>query len=235
MNILGMDTSNQVLGVAVMKNGEIAAELITNIKKDHSSRLMPAIVDMMNEDGHSPQELDKIAVAKGPGSYTGTRIGVTTAKTLSWSLEIPLYLVSSLEIIAANAQFYEGYICPFFDARRKTVFTGLYKSEKGHLKNVLDECNVDMSAWLNKLKELEEEIMFLSPHLDSFEDMIVEQLGDDAIMPNNIFHIPRPSALISLSEQKQKASVHLASPNYLRMTEAETNWLKRQKDGRRNG
>src|SRR5690625_3381993 len=164
MNILAIDTSNHVLGVAITKENELLAELVTNIKKDHSSRLMPAIVELMTETEMTPEQLDKIVVAHGPGSYTGARIGVTTAKTMAWSLEIPIYTVSSLGILALNAKFFNGLICPFFDARRKTVFTGLYKWEDNQLVTVIEECNVAMEEWLLRLKEYKENILFLSPH-----------------------------------------------------------------------
>src|SRR5690625_5164541 len=112
-----------------MKNNEIAAELITNIKEDHSSQLMPAIVELMNEVNLAPEQLEKIVAAYGPGSYTGTRIGVTTAKTLAWSLEIPIFTVSSLKATALSGRYFDGLICPFFDARRQAVFTSLYRSK----------------------------------------------------------------------------------------------------------
>src|SRR5699024_7265314 len=112
MNKLAIDTSNQVLGVALMQQNDIVAELTTNIKKDHSSRLMPAIVDLMKKVNMTPDQLDKVIVANGPGSYTGTRIGVTTAKTLAWTLQIPITPISSLKTLAANESYFNGYICP---------------------------------------------------------------------------------------------------------------------------
>src|SRR5699024_1004999 len=100
MNILAIDTSNDVLGVAIKKDTKIVAEWMTHIKKDHSSRLMPAIVYALEQVGMEPIDIEAIVVSNGPGSYTGTRIGVTTAKTLAWSLNIPIYTVSSLKNMA---------------------------------------------------------------------------------------------------------------------------------------
>ena len=91
---------------------------------------MPTVEALMKECGVSPSELSKIVVAKGPGSYTGVRIGVTIAKTLAWTLSIPISAVSSLETLAANGQYFDGYISPLFDARRGQVYTGLYMFEK---------------------------------------------------------------------------------------------------------
>ncbi len=235
MNILAMDTSNQVLGIAIIKNNELIAELITNLNKDHSSRLMPAIVEMMKKAEIEPEMLDKIIVANGPGSYTGTRIGVTTAKTLAWSLNIPIHTVSSLAAVAMNGMFFDGYICPFFDARRKTVFTGLYTWENNHLQNVREETNIDMNSWLEMLKEMNNKILFLSPHIHPFKEMITSTLADTATIPPYSLHLPRPSNLVVLSEETKGIAPHLVTPNYLRITEAESNWLKRQKDEQSNG
>jgi len=125
MNILAIDTSNQPLGVAVLKDGQVVAEYTKNIKKNHSVHLMPFINQLMNEAGLQPGDLDRIAVANGPGSFTGIRIGLTTAKTLAWSLNIPVVAMSSLELLAYNGYYFNGIICPFFDARRGQVYTGL--------------------------------------------------------------------------------------------------------------
>src|SRR5699024_1076461 len=100
MNILAMDTSNQALGVAILKDEEIIGEMVTNIAKNHSVRLMPAIDQLMKEVNLSPDELDKIVVAKGPGSYTGARIGLPNAKPWPWPLSIRIPGVSSLEALA---------------------------------------------------------------------------------------------------------------------------------------
>ncbi|MEG9464093.1 MAG: tRNA (adenosine(37)-N6)-threonylcarbamoyltransferase complex dimerization subunit type 1 TsaB, partial [Bacillus amyloliquefaciens] len=86
MTILAIDTSNYTLGAALVRDKTVMAEYITYLKKNHSVRAMPAVNSLLQDCGLTPQDLTKIAVAKGPGSYTGVRIGVTLAKTLAWSL-----------------------------------------------------------------------------------------------------------------------------------------------------
>jgi len=115
MKILAIDTSNFALGVALLNGNQVVGEYITNVKKNHSVRAMPAIEKLMHDCDMKPVDLDKIVVAKGPGSYTGVRIGVTIAKTLAWTLNIPISGVSSLEVLAANGNVFLGYICPLFD------------------------------------------------------------------------------------------------------------------------
>ena len=139
MNILAMDTSTQVMGVSILKNNEIRTEIVTNIPKNHSVRLMPAIEQAMNLVGLEPKELDKIVTTIGPGSYTGIRIGLTTAKTMGWALNIPVVGVSSLEVMAYQGRFFEGYICPFIDARRGMVFAGVYQWKQNELYLVYEE------------------------------------------------------------------------------------------------
>ena len=120
--VLAIDTSSFVLGVAVTDGEQVAGELITNNKKNHALRLMPAVSKLMEELKIEAKQLDKIVVANGPGSYTGVRIGVTTAKTLAWSLGIPLVMVSSLEVSAQIGRYTTHSIIPIIDARRGQVY-----------------------------------------------------------------------------------------------------------------
>lgn len=234
MYILTIDTSNQVLGVAILKENEVIGEIVTNIAKNHSVRLMPAIDYLMKEVGLVPEQLDKIVVAKGPGSYTGVRIGLTTAKTLAWSLNIPIVGVSSLEGLAYQASFSNSYICPFFDARRGLVYTGLYESKEGKLKLVEEERNILFSDWLEELKGKKEKIIFLSPDVFKHRELIVEKLGDLAVIPDYSYHIAKPANLAIAAADKPIDETHTLTPNYLRLAEAEAKWLKQQED-RTNG
>ena len=228
MNILAIDTSNQVLGIAILGDGQIIGEMITNVKKNQTSRLMPAIHQLMEDIDMVPDQLDKIVVAKGPGSYTGVRIGVTTAKSLAWALSIPVVGISSLEVLAYQGRLYDSLICPFFDARRMAVFTGLYKWEENKLIQIIDEKNIGMEEWLKVIKQYEKEILFVSPDIKSFNQMIVAELGSLAIIPEKPFHLPKPSHLALAGLRRSPDETHTLAPNYLRMAEAEANWLKSQ-------
>src|SRR5690625_586657 len=118
MTILAIDTSNEALGIALSQEHEVIAEFVSVSKKKHSERLMPAIVQMMENADIKPEDLSKIIVAKGPGSYTGVRIGLSIAKTMAWSLKIPIVGISSLETISLQAQGRTAFDSPFFDAKR---------------------------------------------------------------------------------------------------------------------
>ena len=226
MNILAIDTSNYVMGVAVVKDGVVAGEYVTHLKKNHSIRLMPAINALMEETNTSPEELDRIAVAHGPGSYTGVRIGLTTAKTMAWALDIPVVGISSLEAVARQGAFFDGYICPFFDARRGLVYTGLYDQGMDVMKK---EKNVLMEEWLHELKQLDERILFVSQDLAVHEDLIRDVLGEQSVIPAYPYHYSRPSLIAFSGEVKEPGPVHELVPNYLRIPEAEAKWLEQQK------
>lgn len=229
MNLLAIDTANDVLSIAISKNNVIVAEYTTNIKKDHSSRLMPAVVDLMEKIELTTEELSGVVVGNGPGSYTGTRIGVTTAKTLAWALNVPLFPISSLAMLAYNGVMMKGYISPFFDARRQTVFTALYYADGETLTEIKKETNVPMKAWLEELKALGEEVILMSPHMEVFLELIEAEDNEQLRIAPQAMHLPRPVNLIMLQNNENAAETHGVAPNYLRITEAEAKWLANQK------
>ena len=234
MHILAIDTSNQALGVALLKDNEVVGEFVTNLAKNHSVRLMPAIDYLMKEVNIIPEQLDKIVVAKGPGSYTGVRIGLTTAKTLAWSLNIPIIGVSSLEALAYSAMFSNSLICPFFDARRGLVYTGLYEGKNSKLDLVEEERNTLFSDWLDHLADKKKKVVFLSPDIAKHAELIKERMGEYAEIPVMAYHTAKPSNLAIAASDKEDDDTHTLTPNYLRLAEAEANWLKAQKD-KQNG
>ena len=153
MNVLAIDTSNYSLGIALMNQEQVIGEYITNMKKNHSIRVMPAIEKLMADCEMKPSDLEKIVVAKGPGSYTGVRIGVTIAKTLAWTLNIPLVGISSLEALAAGAgRYFDGCISPLFDARRGQIYTGLYQYRNGKLNSLVQDQIILSKNWAEQLQ-----------------------------------------------------------------------------------
>ncbi|WP_407271873.1 tRNA (adenosine(37)-N6)-threonylcarbamoyltransferase complex dimerization subunit type 1 TsaB [Radiobacillus sp. PE A8.2] len=228
MNILAIDTSNQVLGIAITRDGELVGELITNVKRNHSVRLMPAINQLMKETNVRPEDLNKIVVAKGPGSYTGVRIGLSTAKTMAWALQIPVVGVSSLELLAYQGVLSNSLVCPFFDARRGLVYTGLYQADaKGKLELVEKETNVLFQEWLIKLRDRQQHVLFFSPDMAIHQSAIEETMGMSAII-DPINQISRPSVLAYIGGNKQPDELHKLTPNYLRLAEAEAKWMEQQ-------
>ncbi|CQR47442.1 tRNA threonylcarbamoyladenosine biosynthesis protein TsaB [Paraliobacillus sp. PM-2] len=233
MSILAIDTSNETLGVSIYDDHiqKTKIEYTENSKTKHSKRLMPVIDQVMKDASLYPKDLTKIVVAKGPGSYTGVRIGLSTAKMMGWTLNIPVIGVSSLEVLALNGANQSYKICPFFDARRGLVYTGLYESDElGQIRLVKEEQNILFSDWLNQLKKEDQTIIFLSPDVDLHKETIREMLKEKAIIPIEKFHIPSPSLLAISGKNRQGESIHQLTPNYLRLVEAEAKWLAKQKE-----
>ncbi|PRS38272.1 tRNA (adenosine(37)-N6)-threonylcarbamoyltransferase complex dimerization subunit type 1 TsaB [Bacillus pumilus] len=229
MTILAIDTSNHTLGIALVKDSTVIGESITYLKKNHSVRAMPTVEALMKECGVAPSELSKIVVAKGPGSYTGVRIGVTIAKTLAWTLSIPISAVSSLETLAANGQYFDGWISPLFDARRGQVYTGLYTFEEGKIKEIKPDQNILLTDWLHELKQTGKPVLFLGQDVHLHEESIRSILGETAVKAEGAFHNPRPSMLAFLGTDRPAEDVHQLVPNYIRLAEAEVKWLEGQK------
>ncbi|MCC9090171.1 MULTISPECIES: tRNA (adenosine(37)-N6)-threonylcarbamoyltransferase complex dimerization subunit type 1 TsaB [Bacillus] len=229
MTILAIDTSNHTLGIALVRDFAVIGESITYLKKNHSVRAMPTVEALMKECGVAPSELSKIVVAKGPGSYTGVRIGVTIAKTLAWTLSIPISAVSSLETLAANGQYFDGWISPLFDARRGQVYTGLYTFEEGKIKEVKPDQNILLTDWLHELKHGGKPVLFLGHDVHLHQESIRSILGETAVLAEGAFHNPRPSVLAFLGADRPVEDVHQLVPNYIRLAEAEVKWLEGQK------
>jgi tRNA threonylcarbamoyladenosine biosynthesis protein TsaB len=230
MTILAIDTSNYPLGVALLTDEAVIGEYITNIKVNHSVRAMPAIQSLMNDCGVDPKQLTKIVVAKGPGSYTGVRIGVTIAKTLAWSLNIPLVGISSLEVLAASVgRYFPGYVSPLFDARRGQIYTGLYKYQTNGIKTIQHDQNVLTTDWINQLVELDKPILFVGNDLPLHKEVIKQGLGEKAIFAEMTEQSPRPAELGLLGKNRPAEDLHQFVPNYVRMAEAEAKWLEANK------
>jgi tRNA threonylcarbamoyladenosine biosynthesis protein TsaB len=228
MTILAIDTSNYPLGVALIEDNQVLGEYITNLKKNHSIRIMPAIQTLMKDCERVPAQLTKIVVAKGPGSYTGVRIGVTIAKTMAWSLKIPLVGISSLEVIAAGAgRYFDGYISPLVDARRGQVYTGLYQYQSGVLTIAKEDRLVLSADWTAALKEeIKKPILFVGNDLPLHRDVIETVLGSQAKFAAITEYNPRPAELAFLGKDKQGEDIHSFVPNYIRLAEAEAKWLE---------
>ncbi|MBT2729239.1 tRNA (adenosine(37)-N6)-threonylcarbamoyltransferase complex dimerization subunit type 1 TsaB [Bacillus sp. ISL-75] len=227
MTILAIDTSNYALGVALLEDNQVLGEYITNLKKNHSVRIMPAIQTLMKDCEKVPADLTKIVVAKGPGSYTGVRIGVTIAKTLAWTLKIPLVGISSLEILASGVgRYFDGYVSPLFDARRGQVYTGLYQYQNDELQTIEEDRLVMLVNRAEDLKNSGKTILFVGNDLPLHQAAIEAALGSQAIFAASTEQNPRPAELALLGKDKPGEDIHSFVPNYIRLAEAEAKWLE---------
>jgi len=215
MNILAMDTSNKALSLALLHDKELLGQVTLNIKKNHSITLMPAIDFLMNSLDMKPTDLDRIAVAQGPGSYTGLRIAVATAKTLAHTLKIELVGVSSLQALIPDQV--EGLVIPIMDARRNNVYAGFYQF--GQV--VQPEAHLPLAEVLEMAGAANQPVTFVG-ETAAFAEQIESALPQAAILPT----LPDTAAVGRLGLDLPAQSIHDFVPNYLKRVEAEENWLK---------
>jgi len=230
MNILAIDTSTNVLGVGVVSQDKVIGEYMTNVKRNHSTRVLPAIDYLLNDCGVAKNEIEKIVVANGPGSYTGLRIGVTIGKTLAWTLKVPIVGVSSLKVMAANARYFEGLISPVMDARRGNIFTGLYKYKDGKLQQVEEDKHRSVKEWGDQLKDFNKPVMFVGDDSLIHNEIFSSILNDNAIFAPLTLNVPKPGELALLGKDLPGEDAHLFKPNYLRLSEAEAKWREKNRD-----
>ncbi|MFT9487939.1 tRNA (adenosine(37)-N6)-threonylcarbamoyltransferase complex dimerization subunit type 1 TsaB [Tepidibacillus infernus] len=233
MKILAIDTSTAVMGVALLDEKKIYAEMTTNLRKNHSIRLMPTVAQLFDEVKWSPNEIDLVAVAKGPGSYTGVRIGVTTAKTFAWAQNIPIVGVSTLETMAYQQHSFPGVISPLIDARRGQAYVGLYQQRNDSWSNLEYDRIILLSDWLQILKKREEQVLFVGDDVSLHQTQIDEFLGEYATYSSSPFNLPRPSVIGWLAYQQYLTgtvdNTFDFAPAYLQLAEAEVKWLEKQK------
>jgi tRNA threonylcarbamoyladenosine biosynthesis protein TsaB len=165
MKILGLDSSGLVASVAIVEDDVLLAEYTTNYKKTHSQTLLPMLDEIRNMTELDLQTIDAIAIASGPGSFTGLRIGSATAKGLGLALKKPLVEVPTLEGLAWNLCGVSSLVCPIMDARRGQVYTGVYAFEAQGTafacKHVIEQNAMDIAELIEKLNELGREVIFL--------------------------------------------------------------------------
>ncbi len=234
MKILAFDSSNQALTVAVVEEKKLLSEQIINVRRNHSIQLMPAIDEALKQANLSLDAIDRIAVAKGPGSYTGLRIAVTIAKSLAWSQSIDLVGISSLKTLAANSLGGNNQlIVPLFDARRENIYTGLYKrDENKKLIAIESDTHISAEQWASFLASeyKDYQIELLGTDAEKFLAIFKEALGEkvDLALPEQ--NLPRASALAFLAQTEDLVESHHLTPAYLKLAEAEENWLEEHPD-----
>lgn len=229
MKILAIDSSGQVATVAVVEDEQVIAEYTINHKKTHSQTLLPmldAVKDIIELD---LKTIDAIAVAKGPGSFTGLRIGAATAKGLALGLDKPIIEVPTLEGLAYQMYGAKGLVCPIMDARRNQVYTGIYQfveSKDGYnMVTVKEECACDILECIEEINQLGHPVIFVGDGVPVFQTVIKEKAeGKVSFAPahKRLQSAASVGALASVFA-KEGRFVHARehAPNYLRVSQAE--------------
>ncbi len=176
MKILALDSSGLTASAAVVEEENMIAEYTINHKKTHSQTLLPMLDEIVKMIELDLNTIDAIAVAAGPGSFTGLRIGSATAKGLAFALKKPIISIPTVEGLAYNLYGTDKVICPIMDARRNQVYTGLYRFEGEQFVVIEDQMAVDMEKMIQKINLLGEPVIFLGDGVPVQKNAIKEKV-----------------------------------------------------------
>lgn len=234
MIILSIDSSTPVAGIAVSDGMQLLGEITLNTKNTHSEKLMPLVKHLLDELALSVNDLDAIAVTQGPGSFTGLRIGMATAKGLAQGAGKKLIAVPTLDCLAQNLLHYPGIICPIMNAQKKQVYTAIYRSGRNKLERLSDYQAIAVEQLAAQLKELQEDVWFVGDGVAAFADVFQELLGDACRFADGHNILPRAGALAMLAAERaseeQFDDLYQAELIYIRKSEAEVQWEARQQN-----
>lgn len=231
MKILALDSSGLVASVAVMEDETMLAEYTMNYKKTHSQTLLPMLDEMAKMIELDLNTVDAIAVAGGPGSFTGLRIGSATAKGLGLALKKPLISIPTVDGLAYNLCGTEKLVCPLMDARRNQVYTGIYEFSGNELKVLEPQMAVDISVIAEKLNALGREVIFLGDGYPVYAKKLQELLSVPFLAAPAHMSRQRAGALAALAmTYARKGKMEAAAehqPDYLRLSQAERERLEK--------
>ena len=239
MKILALDSSGLVASVAVLENDDCIAEYTINYKKTHSQTLLPMLDEVSKMIELDLSSIDAIAVAAGPGSFTGLRIGSATAKGLGQALNKPLVGIPTVDGLAYNMYATDKLICPLMDARRNQTYTGLYEfvrtEEKYHLNIVKEQCAVALDEIIDCINKIQREVIFLGDGVPVFKEQLEEKVKVPYSYAPASCNRQRAAAVGALAYdyiakgKMEDAAEH--APEYLRLSQAE----RERKEGKECG
>ena len=226
MKTIAFDTSNQPLSVALFEDDNLIDQRETNVRRNHSTQLLPFIDELVKQANWTPQDLDNVIVSQGPGSYTGLRIAVTTAKTLAFTLNISLTGISSLALLAANVTDTNAIIVPIMDARNQNIYAAQYQWESGRLVVRQPDKHMNIDKLHAALETMQQPIIFVG-EWQRFEDQLRGLFPAATFAQDNL---PHAANMMSLAQDSTKLidmdDIHQFVPNYHRLSQAEADWAK---------
>ena len=231
MKILAFETSAKAASVALLDGGKLLAESYQNTGLTHSQTIMVMAQDLLKSCGLSARDVEAVAVAAGPGSFTGVRIGVAAAKGFAWGAELPCYGVSTLEAMARTMGVWQGYIVPAMDARRSQVYTAVFHAEKGVITRVEEDMAISLAELGEKIKNYEENVFLVGDGALLCYNTLLEEVSGLVLPPEHRMH--QRAAGVALAAQQQADAGDPGNgaeltPNYLRLSQAERERLARE-------
>ncbi|MBR3517019.1 MAG: tRNA (adenosine(37)-N6)-threonylcarbamoyltransferase complex dimerization subunit type 1 TsaB [Lachnospiraceae bacterium] len=230
MNLIALDSSGQTATVALVSDGVLLGEYTINHKKTHSQTLMPMLQTLCDAAEYELGTTDAIAVAAGPGSFTGLRIGAAAVKGMAQALSKPVIAVPTLEGLACQFYGTEQLVCPIMDARRAQVYSGIYRfSHEGAgvgMHTVAEEAALPMTEQIGRLNALGKNVIFLGDGVEVHRQVIAEQMQVPYILAPLHKRLQSAGsvatrALMMLEEGKQPVEAGAFAPEYLRPSQAE--------------
>ena len=232
MKIIGIDSSGLVASVAIATENGILAEYTVNNKKTHSQTLLPMLDEICRITELDLKEVDGVAIAAGPGSFTGLRIGSATAKGIGLALDSPVMEVSTVTALAWNLYGTDKVVCPIMDARRNQVYTGLYRYNKDGFTIVEDQMAVQIDEIIEKVNALGEPVTYLGDGVEAFSNILEEKTTVPFSFAPLHTSKQRAGALAVRALDLYKAGVMETAaehePDYLRLSQAERELKEKQ-------
>ena len=232
MLILAFETSAKAASVALLEDGKLLGESYQNTGLTHSQTLMVMAENLLSQCGKTVADVTAAAVAAGPGSFTGVRIGVAAAKGFAWGREIPCYGVSTLEAMALSLGAYQGYVCPCMDARRSQVYNALFYVNQGVPERVSEDRAISLAELGTELKSLKEPIFLVGDGSNLCYNTLLESVPNLVLPPEHRMH--QRASGVALAARKQvevgdPGDANALTPNYLRLSQAERERAERMK------
>ncbi|MBQ3599950.1 MAG: tRNA (adenosine(37)-N6)-threonylcarbamoyltransferase complex dimerization subunit type 1 TsaB [Lachnospiraceae bacterium] len=232
MRILALDSSGMVATVAVIEDDNLLVEYTMNYKKTHSQTLLPMLDEICQRIELDLQTIDAIAIASGPGSFTGLRIGAATAKGLGLALCKPIVSVPTIEGLAYNLFGTTAVICPLMDARRNQVYTGLYVFNHGKMECLQEQQALSIDCIIERINEIGQEVIFLGDGVPVYKDRIAEKIKVSYQFAPAHLSKQRAGAIGVLGgiyyKEGRIEDAREHKPEYLRMSQAERERLEKQ-------
>lgn len=232
MKILAIDSSGLVASIAVVEDDRLLGEYTINYKKTHSQTLLPMIDEVSRMIELEMDTVDAIAVAGGPGSFTGLRIGSATAKGIGLALDKPLIHIPTVDGLAYNLAGSSTLVCPLMDARRNQVYTGLYEFCDYQMHAVLEQCAIGIDEIIKQVNARERKVTFLGDGVAVFASYIAEYCMVPYTFAPAHLNKQRASAIAVLAmEYYSEGRIQTAAehrPDYLRLSQAERERLQKQ-------
>ena len=228
MLILAFETSAKAGSVALHDGACLLGESYCNTGLTHSQTLMTMAEDLLKNCGKTSQDVTAVAVAAGPGSFTGVRIGVAAAKGFAWGKEIPCYGVSTLEAMALGFGLQEGYVLPVMDARREQVYNALFYFENGKLQRKCDDRAISLSDLAEEIKALEGPIFLVGDGSVLCYNTLKDKIPGLVLPPEHRMHQRAVGVALAALLNPGDGDGNALSPNYLRLSQAERERLARE-------